>query len=792
MRASPWLWRVSLVASLGMASLLIDADSEAAPCAFLQDSALRESDAEYAQLLKQFMSRNDPQALITGERFLRNFREHLKLYPQAEAIVADLRRRQKRETFGKKPQPDLPADFEKWSVEKKVAWLIESLDEIEKSGRPLEGILSDGRVKKLIAIGTPSVPALIETIETDKRLTRYVAFKGRKFSGYGYVESVRSIATNAVLKILDVSILSILPEGEYHVTDSDADAKAVAAHLRAYWRKSRNVPFIELMLRILNDPNSIGSATREAADKLARHVRAAGGIKVLQKPSKSTSTRSATPTFAQAILAAMDRDLKQHLDEPAKAWDRRIIERQYFDSIIELGDGEITGELARRYQAARTTGERRLAAYTAFCLGERRPMADFARRVETGTLTLPKNDDPSLNAEDQAVNLELRDLVDDLIRAGTPEANRALFAIATPQHPYCAVATSMILEIYPQDLDVYPPGSVENRAWFCHPYCLRILRREMDNKARTDETERIHGHKWSRGTRSRGVEGDIPAFLRNSGPRWIAARRFDQAAERMADLIFGSPPYSPLLEDASKRLAAIKSLVDRFPGRYRRLTPLELKSLGSSQDEVLFIPDIRQLTRPATKADVAAHEALFSLNGNRSLAHLQLPAVAIPKGGHSTLDETGRPRRFLILQAEIDARGNPVYGVVGAGGPRMARADEFSEIKPISTSRPPDGAGPAQAWNELSAAMAGRDEKTIRQLITPAGFEALKQRLGDEDVMHFFEGAGRAWRELAIRWQRSSALDRAECLVGAESKEHRFVFKKTAEGWKLDAWYPGE
>jgi hypothetical protein len=758
-------------------------DSCAVLCAVLGDSARNdETDTEYAQLLQQFKLHNDSQALITGERFLPSFREHPQWYPQAEAIVADLHRRQKSGTFGKKPRRDFPAGFEKWSVQKKVAYLIESLDEFET--RDDEGLLSDRCIASLLAIGTPCVPALINAFETDKRLTRDVSFKGNIVGSSGRVLTVRDCAINAVLKILDVSILSILPEGEYYVTDTDADAKRVADHLRAYWRKSREVSFVELMLRILNDPQSSGSATREAATKLAHSVRAAGGIMVLQKSSKLTSTRSGTPTFAQVILAAMDRDLKQHLDQPEKAWERRFIEREYFDSIIELGDREITGELTRRYQAAPTTLERRLAAYAAYWLGERRPMADFARRVEAGTLILPKNDDSHLNADDQLGNVELRDIIDDLIRAGTPEADRALFAIATPRHPYCPLATSMILDQYPQETG-------ENRVWFCHPYCLRILRREMDNKGRTDESLRIRGQQLIRVKKSSGSEESLPAFLRNSGPGWVAARRFDQAAERIADLIFGSLPYSALLDDASQRLAALKLLVDRFPGRYRRLTPLELKSLAFSQDEVLFIPDIRQLTRPATKADVAAHVAIFSLDGNRSLPNFQLPAVGIPKGHASAIDDVSRPRRFIILQAEVDSHGNPIYGVVGPGGPRMARAEEFSEIKPIPTSALPNVAGPAQAWNDLSAAMAGRDEKWIRQLTTLAGFEALKRGAGDADLMHVFERWGKSRQELATRWQPSNAADRAECLLGPVDKEQVLVFKKTAEGWKLDEWHPG-
>ena len=716
-----WLWRASLATSLGISPIAIDGrvvrwpafarartigqmstetigstvakpgveavsrrgletDAGAMRCAFLSDSGgIDEPRAQYALLLQEFQIHNDSQALIRGERFLQKFPEQLQRFPQAEAIVADLHRRQKRGTFGQKSRRTFPADFDNWSVEKKISYLVESLDEVETHDD--DGMLADRSVAKLLAIGVPSVPALIDAFETDKRLTRDVYFKGGIVGANGRITTVRDCAINAVLKILDVSMRSILPEGKYRVSDNGDEAKAVAARLRSYWRKSRQVPAAELLMTNLTDPQSSGYASREAAAKLAHMLKAGGGIKVLQNPARLTSTRSQTPTFAQAILAAMDRDLKQHLDQPAKAWERRMVEREYFASIIELGDRKITAELTRRYKATRTTSERRLAAYAAYCLGEQQPMADFARRVEAGTLTLPKNDDPNLNPDDQLGNIELRDIINDLIHVGTPEADQALFAIATPQHPYCPLATSMILQLEPKETG-------ENRVWFCHPYCLRILRREMDDKGRTDETIRIHARKLIRDTTFWGAEGPVPTFLKDSGPGWVAAHRYDRAAERMAELIFGSPPYSALLDDWRQRLASIKSLVDRFAGRYRRLTPFELKSLGYSEDEVLYIPGIQQHTRPATKADVTAHEAIFYLDGKRNLAQLHLPAVGIPKGHGSAMDDFGRPRRFIILQAEVDAKGNAIYGVVGTGGPRVARAEEFDEIKPIPTSAP--------------------------------------------------------------------------------------------------------
>jgi hypothetical protein len=97
----------------------------------------------------------------------------------------------------------------------------------------------------------------------------------------------------------------------------------------------------------------------------------------------------------------------------------------------------------------------------------------------------------------------------------------------------------------------------------------------------------------------------------------------------------------------------------------------------------------------------------------------------------------------------------------------------------------------AQAWKKLLDAMAGRDEKRIRELTTPAGFEALKKGFGNQDLMHVFERMGKYWQECETRWRHLDGPDRVECSVGPEEKEHGFVFKKTAEGWKLDEWYPG-
>jgi hypothetical protein len=127
------------------------------------------------------------------------------------------------------------------------------------------------------------------------------------------------------------------------------------------------------------------------------------------------------------------------------------------------------------------------------------------------------------------------------------------------------------------------------------------------------------------------------------------------------------------------------------------------------------------------------------------------------------------PARQEIRKVKIDAKTGRMWDYRDANDPNVAEA--------------------SQAWNELLAAMAGRDEKRIRQLTTPAGFEALKRVSNGDVVMHVFERRGEYWQRCGTRWRHLDGPDRVECSAGAEPKENGFVFKRTAEGWKLDKWY---
>jgi hypothetical protein len=692
------------------AAIVISLRPNATQCQATDPAARRHlADQECAKMLESLMKRADKQALAAGERFLRLSSDEKGDFQrrQAEAVVADLKRRKKRGSFGKKPDAKLPRDIGGWSVERKIAYLIEALDELDEiGGNP------DQRMATLIAIDEPAVPALLDAIETDERLTRLVNFKGGIVSSNGYVGTVADRALDAVLTILRVHITSIAPAGAGLSPRGGFDMKRVAMLLRAYWKTSGKSPFDERMMKIVSDPRARGEAMREAATNLAHleelrspsHWYGLATDSVSRQPLRSPSPAVAkfkNPTAAEAILAAMDRDLKNYdaespdppsmrflADPRQRAYlrdsIRRDIENGYFESLINLGDRRIVAELIRRLRSANTSRERRSLANAANQLGAAGPMAEFARHVKDGKLELPSNDVPNITANDEPATVELHDIVRDLIRTGTTAADRALFAIASPRHRYYEIAACRLL--------VSRPGwSSGESVWFCHPYCLRILRHELENKEPSCVVVGLSRQKLLSDIKQGKLSAVDSEWLAKEAqhPQQAvdAIERRYQAAERIQQLVLGWPAYHPTRKEADLAQETIL-LFDRFPKAFRRLAPPELESLGIGREEILFVPDLKPLGRPATEGDVKAGRAIFHLGTKPRLADLQLPAVAIPKCPESAPDKFGRPRRFIIMQAEVDDSGNTVYGVIGDGAPRRAKPDEFAEVRPIDKRVP--------------------------------------------------------------------------------------------------------
>src|SRR5262249_47772884 len=182
-------------------------------------------------------------------------------------VVAELKRRRQKGTFGKAP-PALPKDLPRWDVKKRVAYLIEALEEVDarQGGQPGGvDLASDPRVEALIACGDAAVPALIDAFEKDERLTRSVHF-WRDFSRNRTVLSVREALLTAVMSILRVRVFEPAATGDNFTARGEEGVKKTAARLRAYWKEDGGLSFDRRLMKGLTDPQADAEALRGAAD----------------------------------------------------------------------------------------------------------------------------------------------------------------------------------------------------------------------------------------------------------------------------------------------------------------------------------------------------------------------------------------------------------------------------------------------------------------------------------------------------------------------------------------------
>ena len=125
----------------------------------------------------------------------------------------------------------------------------------------------DRRVAALIDIGDAAVPALIDAVEKDERLTRSVHF-WRDFARSRTVLSVREAALTAVMSILKVRVFEPASTGDNFTARGPQGAAKIAQRLREYWKTYGGLRFDERMMKTLADPKADFEAVREAAHNL--------------------------------------------------------------------------------------------------------------------------------------------------------------------------------------------------------------------------------------------------------------------------------------------------------------------------------------------------------------------------------------------------------------------------------------------------------------------------------------------------------------------------------------------
>ena len=616
--------------------------------------------ALFAKLASAYQVKADRAAIFAGGRLQRLYSNEVKQYhPQSTVILAALAKRKREKRLGQS-LPITPKGFATWKPERHIAHLIRTLED----ANPIRG---DRRISELVKLGDAAVPILIDTIESDPRLTRSVTPQSFFEEWRPKVITVRQAAMTAVQEIIQVRAFDqVSAAGGVDLTPTTAPQ--VAKRLRVYWKEFGHLPFPARMMKVLVNPKSHPEMLREAVQELAqitRRIDRSNSSSPIRGPRRlpKSLAKFSNPTVAQAVLLAMDRDLGSHKKKrSAYVAARRQIRTRYLDLIVRLGDRRIVGELTRRYRSATGLASRRMLAHSASQLGSKTAIKHFAKDVETGNLKLPKNAPNRPGAYQGTV--ALGEIIFDLTIADVPEADRALYAIAKKSHPYYKLTSSQLKTGF--------NGFSDDQIWFSHPYCLQILRQQLNDKTKTGGVYRADEDSITY-TLGDGTDYEtLPPCLANPKQRRnrVTERAYDSAGIALCELILGLPYYHPLQKRSEQNLKDLKQALDRSNG-FRRITKLEAKFLYQEFNNTpWFVPRFTPLGRPATEDDVKKGRAIFSLTGKRTVARLQLPAAG-------WLGE----ERVLIVQAEV-TDGKTFYGAIGT---RFMRKVEASKVTKVVT-----------------------------------------------------------------------------------------------------------
>jgi hypothetical protein len=516
------------------------------------------------RMVECYEAYRDAEAITHGERLLATFPAEAAEFAQAQPLFNDLlRRKAGGGVFGVKGTDALPKGFADWTRDKRLRYLIDSLDETKDTAwelrrrqlaRPGESV--PPRLMALIQFGEGAVPALLDVLEKDERFTRCVSRPG-KWQQIADVQTTRRLALDLLYAILRIHYLDPRDREakEFYRTGSVDTAKA-AREARAYWKEFGALTFEQRMMRVLTDPASNYPALREAAGNLAYdhdppmhfHI-----ITLKDRPPRPAILQFNRPTAAEAVLWAMDRDLTHDDTLQERDHHRASHEPWYMGCLIRLGDRRIAPELADRADHERVPQMRVQLAYAAHRLGESRALRTIADAFAAGKIDLSPKRDVSQS------RWELETIIEYLGASGVPEADQALDKLGDPQHRYHDFTVKALVERH--DVEYGTSGRLLE-----HPYAIRLIRRLLDDRAPTKLHQSIRDDGKAIGYSGGGSTGTtfvVPAILTDPAKRKKEAvlRRCDHAG-LMANSVAGLPEFHPLLLDADGHLEAIRHVLD--------------------------------------------------------------------------------------------------------------------------------------------------------------------------------------------------------------------------------------
>jgi hypothetical protein len=531
---------------------------------------------------------------------------HFYFLSQLDDLLRDHERRAKLPP--REPIPNKAGD-----PSARIAALIRDLDLIDEQQMSSPGGASPGSsllVHDLIAEGDAAVAPLLGILESDNRLTRSVS-KGRGFSFDRFVHPVYEAAFAALIGILQTREFENQRMYGWK-TFNAAERKALAASIRQFWEKTRSVPVAERWYRMLRD-DSAGPV---------RWLEAAGGIvqpvvdeknpypKPGTGPFKGESLRAGKEPSVSELMLRRARQI-EGMDNPQRPYEQGLAGACQMGSSLATWDGKASLPLLRELMKLCTTSDRAtdLATFT-------------ETRVRQGDLDALDEYAAWLRTSDPAK-----------LQYQTLQALRPL--VAHRDHPALISAArwlfndsrSLWVPLVPEARGQQPPGF---QNLFNSPLMVVAGFREGVLAALTDRTplgtvekvdNRTIQYKVNKVTTTNYSSSNLDLDEIKIGVEF-PYRRCDLLALRLSD-VEGCPQIDLFRPEARRdeSVAACIAFVKRHGALFTAEALPGVRDFPDAKPHLKF----PTLGKPATRDDVAAARAIFSLEGQGEVRLASMP-----------------------------------------------------------------------------------------------------------------------------------------------------------------------
>lgn len=595
---------------------------------------------------------------------------------QLPELLADQERRAREPARG--PIPPRGAD-----PAARVAALIRDLDQIAEPQQFHFGNnpASAGLVQALQAEGDAAVGPLLAAIETDTRLTRTVSF-GRGMTVDRRVHPVLEAEVAALRNILG---MHQFPGDPYQVEAGMLSRKDLARPMREFWEKSRGLSQAQRWYCVLLDDSAGTNRWIEAAgqivqptDRVGQRIRVQDLLRSGETPMKGDELRSRRDPGVSELMARRalqiacasqpqttpEFELQRACDLALllQKWDAKAalpVIRALMAQIREI----LGGDPSEGYHQH----DMLVVHLTRFALirtraGDRAALAEYAAEIRKGN---PKKDqlhgidafEPMWTYPDEP---------------SIREAARWLFN--NPDSPWAAFLRKpgsaqmhflFVQNIYASPLLRVPEFREAVLAMLADRSAIGTARRSQPTMVEYEIKDGVRGSTSPSRTDLEEVEQGVEQTI----------RACDYIAWQIATTIEGSPRFV-LCWPAAMRDAAVKEcagFLKIFGDRFTDKAPPGERFQPFQKTAHLAFP---ALDHPATKADVRAGRAIFSLEGEGEVRRIALPSLpmrarwrapdaddAPAAGGGAATFEEG-----WVWQAEEVRRGGQwerYYGFVG-------------------------------------------------------------------------------------------------------------------------------